>query len=335
MRRFMGTAFAAAMALALALTGCAKAPVQASGGGNVTIGLSYIPDIQFAPFYVAEAHGLFKQTGVNATLRHHGANEGLFTALLAGQEHFVLAGGDEAVQARSQGMDVVAIAQYYRVYPVVIIVPEASDIRTAADLAGHSIGVPGKFGESWFGLQAALAGAGLTEKDVNVVEIGYTQQAALTTGRVEALVGFSNNDQVQFAAAGIPTRTISLDAAGEVPLQSASLVTTGAYLKAHAAEAKKVVTAMTDGMRRTVQAPASAVTDAKAYIPTLGESGAEGAAMATLTATIPLWKRSDGTVSTHLDEAAWKKMCSFMLAKKLIEKDVAVSEVMTNDAAGG
>lgn len=335
MRRFVGAAFATALALALALTGCAKAPVQPAGEGRATIGLSYIPDIQFAPFYVADAHGLFKQAGVNATLRHHGSNEGLFTALLAGQEDFVLAGGDEAVQARSQGMDVVAIAQYYRTYPVVVIVPEASSIRTAADLAGHSVGVPGKFGESWFGLQAALAGAGLTEKDVNVVEIGYTQQAALTTGRVEALIGFSNNDQVQFAAAGIPTRTIPLDAAGEVPLQSASLVTTGAYLKAHPQEAKKVVAAMTDGMRRTVEAPASAVTDAKAYIPTLSEPGAEGAAMATLSATVPLWKRADGTVGAHLDEAAWTKMCTFMLEKKLIDKAVSVTDVMTNDASGG
>jgi hypothetical protein len=147
---------------------------------------------------------------VTPTLRHHGSNEGLFTALLSGEEDYVLAGGDEVVQARSEGMDLVAIGQYYRSYPVTIIVPENSDIHTAADLAGRSIGVPGRFGESWFGLLAALAQAGLTQDDVSIVEIGYTQQAALTTGRVEAIIGFSNNDQVQFATAGIPTRTVPL-----------------------------------------------------------------------------------------------------------------------------
>ena len=37
----------------------------------VTIGLTYIPNVQFAPFYVAEADGLFAANGVAATLRHH------------------------------------------------------------------------------------------------------------------------------------------------------------------------------------------------------------------------------------------------------------------------
>ena len=37
------------------------------------------------------------------------------------------------------------------------------------------IGVPGKYGESWFGLQVALRSAGLTESDVKITEIGYTQ----------------------------------------------------------------------------------------------------------------------------------------------------------------
>lgn len=52
------------------------------------------------------------------------------------------------------------------------------------------------------------AGGGLTESDVLITEIGYTQQAALTTGQVEAIIGFANNDQVQFERAGIPTRAI-------------------------------------------------------------------------------------------------------------------------------
>ncbi|QIK71507.1 ABC transporter substrate-binding protein [Propioniciclava coleopterorum] len=333
MRRVLGGTLAVAVALILSLTGCAKVPnTPTAAGGRTTIGLSYIPDIQFAPFYVAEQQGLFTAAGVDATLRHHGANEGLFTALTAGEEDYVLAGGDEAVQARSQGMDLVAVAQYYRAYPVVIIVPESSDIRTAADLAGHSVGVPGKFGESWFGLLAALAGAGLTQADVDVVEIGYTQQAALTTGRVEAIIGFSNNDQVRFVGAGVPTRTVPLSASGDVPLQSISLVTTAAHLSSHQDEAKKVVAAMTEGMRRTIAAPASAITDAKAYIPTLGDAGGEASAMATLSATLPLWAFPDGTVNARMDEAAWSTMCTFMLEQGLIEKVVAVDEVMTNAA---
>ena len=35
----------------------------------VTIGLTYIPDVQFAPIYVAEANGYFDEAGVDVTIQ--------------------------------------------------------------------------------------------------------------------------------------------------------------------------------------------------------------------------------------------------------------------------
>ena len=136
-----------AAALAVLLGGCAQpsAPVAVH---RATVGLTYIPNVQFAPFYLGESRGLFDAEGVDVTLRHHGGNEGLFTALAAGQEDLVIAGGDELLQANAEGMDLVAVAQYYRKYPIVLIVPDASPIRTAADLKGRSVGIPGRYGES-------------------------------------------------------------------------------------------------------------------------------------------------------------------------------------------
>src|SRR5699024_9318520 len=119
-----------------------------------------------------------------ATVRHHGAQEGLFTAIASGQEDFVIAGGDEALQAREQGIDLVAIATLYRENPVQVIVRADGPITSLADLAGRRIGIPGRYGTSWFGLLVALRSAGLSEAEIEVVEIGYTQQAALTTDKV-------------------------------------------------------------------------------------------------------------------------------------------------------
>ena len=42
-----------------AASGCARTPAPTSGPPAATIGLTYIPDIQFAPFYVAAEQGLF------------------------------------------------------------------------------------------------------------------------------------------------------------------------------------------------------------------------------------------------------------------------------------
>ncbi len=332
MSRTLRTAVALVALLALVLTGCARTPVgRTDGPARATIGLTYIPDIQFAPFYVAAEAGLFTEQGVDATLRHHGAQEGLFTALVAGQEQYVIAGGDEMVQARSQGMDLVAIGQYYHAYPVVLIVPDASTVTTAADVKGLRVGVPGKYGESWFGLLAALKGAGLTEADIEVVEIGYTAEAALKAGHVDALVGFSNNDQVQFELKDIPTRTVPLAADGEVPLVSIVLVTTRAHLDAQPETARRVARSMVAGIERTVAEPASAVEAGTKHIPTLDQAGAEASALPTLEATIPLWTPPAGRATGAMDPQEWSAMTAFMLDSGLIATAVDPTDAMTNE----
>jgi NitT/TauT family transport system substrate-binding protein len=312
-------------------TGSPSASTSASGSSTkVTIGLTYIPNIQFVPFYWADAKGLFAASGVNAKLRHHGSSEALFTALASGQEDFVVAGADEMLQARSQGMDLVAIAQYYRQYPVVGIVKDASAIKTAADLKGKSVGVPGKYGESWFALLVLLKSAGLTEADVKVSEIGYTQQAALSTDKVDAIMGFSNNDVVTFQAAGIAVRTLPLTT-GTLPLISVSLITTRKFLDANPAVAKEVADACTAGFVAVAKDQPAAVTLATDYVTTLKtDAAARTGAATTLAATVPLWKDASGAVNPTLDAAQFASMATFMREQGIIAASVDPALAMSN-----
>ena len=305
---------------ALTPSGAASAGASsaASGGASaagqaVTVGLTYIPNVQFSPFYVAESSGAYDRHGVAATLRHHGASEALFTAIAAGQEQFVVAGADEMLQARSQGMDLVAVAQHYHRYPVVLIVPEASAIKTAADLKGHSVGVPGKYGESWFGLKVLLKGAGLAETDVTITEIGYTQQAALVSKRVDSIIGFSNNDVVSFAAAGVPVRSIPLLTSGTPPLVSICLITTHAYAAAHPDVVKGVVAATTEGFRAAAENPAAALDVTAAYVSTLkSDAAARDSAAKTLEASIAVWRDASGQITPAMDPAQFAAMVTYM-----------------------
>lgn len=332
------TVLAVLAAVLLLLGGCAQpsattAPSASAALPTATIGLTYIPNVQFSPFYVAESHGSYTKAGVDATLRHHGASEGLFTALVAGQEQFVVAGADEMLQARSQGMDLVAVSAYYRSYPVVVIVPATSPVTSLADLKGRSIGIPGKYGESWFGLQVALRSAGLSESDVQIKEIGYTQQAALQGGKVDAIIGFSNNDLVQSTLSSFAARALPISA-GDVPLVGASLITTTAYAKAHPEIVRSVVAGTLAGINSVVTDPAGAMAISAGYIPGLDAGTAKASAEATLTATVPLWKGSDGVVDGKLDSAQWKKMADFMAANGLTTSTQDPTLAMSNEYLG-
>ena len=92
----------------------------------------------------------------------------------------------------------------YQSYPACLIVPESSPIKAPADLKGKTVGTPGRKGETWYALQLAMSTASLTESDLTIQDIGYTQQAALVGGKVDAVVGYSNNDAIQIRQAGTP-----------------------------------------------------------------------------------------------------------------------------------
>jgi NitT/TauT family transport system substrate-binding protein len=328
----------------LLLAGCTQAgapaatPTTGAASGSPAvqkpvIGLTYIPNVQFSPFYVAESDGDFTKAGVAPTLRHHGTSEGLFTAIAAGQEHFVVAGGDELLQARGEGLDLVAVAAYYRNYPVRVITRPDRGVFTLADLKGHSIGIPGKYGENWFGLQVALKTAGLTEADVQIKEIGFTQQAALATGKVDAVVGFSNNEAVQFAVSNTAINQLPI-ATGQVPLVGICLATTAAYAKEHPEAVKAVVAGTLAGIRTTVADKAHALEVSKAYVPGLSATSAQLFASMTLDATTALWTTADGTVDGTLDAGQWTAMADFMAAQGLTKERVDPTPAFSNAYLG-
>ena len=113
-----------------------------------------------------------------------------------------------------------------------VIVPASSSITSLADLAGKNIGIPGEYGSSYYATLAAIKAGGLQTSDVTISSIGYTQQAALAAGQVDAVVGFTNNDAVQMRLAGIDIREIPLDGAS-TPLVAASIITTREWAQAH------------------------------------------------------------------------------------------------------
>lgn len=331
------------VAAALALAACGNddpaVSTSASGSagaagasGKATVGLTYIPNVQFAPFYVGIKEGDFTRRGVDVSVRHHGAQEGLFTALNGGQEQLLIAGGDELVQARAQGMDVVAVASYYRRYPVELVVPEGSAIRTPKDLVGKRLGLPGRYGASWLGALAMFKGAGIAAKDVDVTEIGYTSQAALAAGKVDAVMAFRNNEPVQMRLAGQKIREIPLTSTGSVPLVSISLVTTRAYYEAHKDTVKAVADGMLDGMQVMKDDPDKAMSDSKAFVPNLDDETTAKAARATLDATTAIMLGADGQVTGRLVPAQWDAMATFMRSQGLVDKAVPASRSVVTDA---
>lgn len=303
------------------------------GGEEVVIGLTYVPNVQFAPVYVAGADEVFRAAGIGASIRHHGPDEGLFTALASGEEDITVASGDEVLQARAAGLDLVAIGSYYNRYPVSVISKQESGISSITDLKGKRVGLPGEYGSNWFGLLAALDSAGMTTQDITVVSIGYTQAASLAANAVDAVVGFVNSDAVQIEQMGIPVNVIDL-AAEQVPLVGATIVTTSQWLEQHPDLAKSTVAAITAGMERTAKNPQRAIEITAKWDRSLSQAEARETAILMLEATIPLWINAEGIASTQQDLQTWERMAPFLAdVLGIDEAEMGESQAVTNDYA--
>mgnify|MGYP001681866914 CR=1 FL=1 len=303
------------LASGLVLSGAGVlAACSSQASGPLTIGLTYTPNIQFAPFYMAKKDSKYA-SGVN--LRHHGAQEGLFDALLSGKEQLVVAGADEAVVAASNGSDLVVVGGYYQSYPACLIVPEGSAIKAPADLKGKTVGTPGRKGETWYALQLAMDTASLSESDLTIQDIGYTQQAALVGGKVDAVVGFSNNDAIQIRQAGTPVRTIQV--ADRIPLVGVSLVTTRSLLDSRRQDLETAVKASIKGMTAFVKDPDAAVEATKDHMDDLkvDQTQAKRAReVAVATGKLVSGDGSHPIGSVRLDDVA--AMIEFLTSHKLL-----------------
>ncbi|TQF07280.1 ABC transporter substrate-binding protein [Kitasatospora acidiphila] len=314
------------------MAGCGSNASSAdrAGGHALTVGLTYVPNIQFAPFYVAESLGYYKDVGLKVNLHHHSFTDAEFGALAAGQEDVVFAGGDEMLQARSQSVPVVDVATLYNRYPVTVMVRADSPVKAAADLKGHTIGTPGPYGETYFALLALLQSAGLSTSDVRVQNIGFTQQAALTGNKVDAVTGYLNNDAVEFAQAGTAVRTIQpTGAATTLPLVAAGLGASQKTAESRQADLKSFIGATLKAVQYTVDHPEEAVDLSKKFVPGLDDPKKRSDALAVLKATVPLLQ-SSGTQPGYNDPAAWKQMEEFMRSHDLLSKPVTVDQAFSN-----
>ena len=302
-----------ASGLVLSGTGVLAA-CSSQSSSPLTIGLTYTPNIQFAPIYMAKKNSKYA-SGVS--LRHHGAQEGLFDALLSGKEQLVVAGADEAVVAASNGSDLVVVGGYYQSYPACLIVPESSPIKTPADLKGKTVGTPGRKGETWYALQLAMDTASLSESDLTIQDIGYTQQAALVGGKVDAVVGYSNNDAIQIRQAGTPVRTIQV--ADRIPLVGVSLVTTRSLLDSRRQDLETVVKASIKGMTAFVKDPDAAVEATKDHMDDLKVDQTQAARAREVAVATGKLVSGDGSHpigSVRVDDIA--SMIEFLTSHKLL-----------------
>ncbi|PNY80651.1 ABC transporter substrate-binding protein [Deinococcus koreensis] len=307
--------------LALGSAGAQTGAQTSAPTRTVTIGLGYFPNVQFTPFYVADRLGYFKAEGLNVKFQHGFINE-LMPLLLQGKLDYVVGDPEDAIFAKNQGADVRYVMAMYQKSPVTVF--SLSPLNSPADLRGKTVGIPGPFGSSYNAIQALLDDAKLREgQDVKLATIGFTQQDAVRSGRVDAAVGYINNDVVLLGKA-TGKKVYSLDLSGPYPMVGAGLIATGRSLGGDVV--RKVVRASQRGLKFTVADPARAFKLAQPVF------GAEGGSLDILKASTALMTSAYTQQSGlgAMNPAAWTKAVAALVGQKKLPAGAKATDYYSN-----
>lgn len=249
--------------------------------------LTFIPNVQFSPVYVALEKGYFAEAGFNVTIEH-GDEPVNVDLIAAGERQFGLVSGEEVIKARANGRPVVYVYEWFQQYPVGIVAPEG--VQSVADLAGRKVGIPGRFGASYNGLIALLAANGMAESDILLDPIGFNAPDVFCVGGVDASVIYVNNEPLQIqerinqgACNDISAITV-LPVSAAADLVSNGLVTNEQMIAENPAQVAAMVAAFDKGLRDVINNPAEAYLLSAKYVENLLTDPDLEAALTTLAA---------------------------------------------------
>lgn len=139
--------------------------VRAQTLTKASLRLKWLPQTQFAGFYLAKARGYYAAEGIDLTINPGGPNLLTENLVATGADTFGLSGGTDSVfAARDKGLPVVCVGISHQVTPFVFVSRVDGPIKTLPDFRGKTV-------TTWF------TGA-------NYVLLGMLAQAGIKPGEL-------------------------------------------------------------------------------------------------------------------------------------------------------
>ena len=236
--------------------------------------LTFIPNVQFAPFYVGLQHNIFAEAGFDVALEHLQEPE-VLDLVAVGQANYGIVSGEQVILARSRGRDVVYVFEWFQQYPVGLVYSRDMALDDLSQLRGLKVGIPGRFGASYSGLTTLLNSAGLTESEIELNEIGFNAPEVFCLGAVDAAIVYANNEPLQIrslAAAGecgSVADVAVITVASQVDLVSNGLIVSRRHLDESPDTISRMVGALREALQIAIDSPAAAYLASLPYVDSL------------------------------------------------------------------
>jgi NitT/TauT family transport system substrate-binding protein len=296
---------------------------------EITLPVGYIPNVQFAPLYVAIEKGYFAEEGIALTIDYNMETDSV--ALVgAGELDFAVVSGEQVLLGRAQELPVVYVMAWYQRFPVGGVALQESGIQEPADLAGKKVGIPGLYGASYIGFRALLHANEMQESDMTLDSIGYTQVETLVNHQEDAAVIYVSNEPIRLQAEGYTVNVIPVY--DYVDLAANGLITNEKTIRENPELVRRMNTALMRGLIYVSQPEnLDEVFDiCEKHVENLSSmsDADQQIQKEVLKSSITLWQVEKGGVS---DLAAWQNTQDILLEMGLMSNPLTLEDAFTNE----
>jgi NitT/TauT family transport system substrate-binding protein len=165
--------------------------IVSAAGEKVTCRLKWLPQAQFAGYYVAKAKGFYDAAGLDLTVVPGGPNLNSEALVSAGNDTFGVGGGtDSILSARVKNIPIVALALSFQLSANILVARKSSGITGPKDFRGKKVGT--FFTGAQYTLYSLLAQAGVAQSEVTIVPIGASV-SPFVDGEIDVITTVSYN----------------------------------------------------------------------------------------------------------------------------------------------
>lgn len=289
--------------------------VMAASPKSLNISLNLDPNPSHTPLLIAEKLGFFKEEGLNVRIMNPSSPHQSSQLLTTGKVDIAITNQPEFMMQVDQGLPLISIGTLIDKPMNCLVTMKDGNIKSIADLKGKKIASNNDLSTTL--LKRMLRLSGLTEKDVQIVNLRNNTTQALLTHQIDAVNGISRNVDVPEMEARDQKLTAFLPEDHGVPSYNELIfVINKGNLKdprfSHFLSAIKKSVAWIDEHPR------------EAWDIFIQRHPAANTAMNrdTWFATLPYFAEEPG----EFNEPEWKQFAKFMHENKLIKKNLPVSE---------
>ncbi|OLP07398.1 NMT1/THI5 like family protein [Rhodoferax antarcticus ANT.BR] len=311
------------MAAVLAVCGV-TASMSAVAADKVTVQLKWLPQAQFAGYYVAQSKGYYKAEGLDVTIKPGGPDISPVQVIAGNGADVVVNWMPDALAAREAGVPLVNIAQVFNQSGLMLTCKKSSGVKSPKDFKGKTLGV--WYGGNEYPFLNWMAKLGYKPgTDIKILKQGFNVDPLLQN-QAACISTMNHNEYLQLLDAGLKDSdlvTFFYEKEGVASLEDGLYVMQDKLKDpAFVARMAKFVKASLKGWNDAVKNPAEA---AKIVVAN-DMSGSASVKMQTrqMEAVATLITNANTAKMGHLDPAAYERTVKVLLAagsSPVIKKD--------------